>query len=327
MRLIFMGTPDFAVPSLKALAAAGHRITGVVTQPDRPKGRGRLPAPPPVKTAAREAGLKVLQPEKIKMPEFIETLKQLSPELIAVAAFGQLLPREILALPSHGCINVHASLLPKYRGAAPIHWAVINGETETGVTVMQMETGLDSGDIILSGKIPIMPADTTGTVHDKLAVLGAELLVKAVGLIAAGKAPRLPQDHRQASFAPLLTKAVERIDWTKKPSEIGNLVRGLNPWPGAYTLLGDKVLKVWQARPCSSEEIPGPLFDPARKQAGEVLGLLPGGGLAVAAGGGCIALTEVQAAGSRRMSAADFVCGRAIPAGTVLGAVESLTAK
>lgn len=247
MRIIFMGTPEFAVPSLKALYTSGHEIAAVVTQPDRPKGRGHKLTPPPVKLAAQEAGLHVYQPVRIRDPEFIDTLKRVSPQLIAVVAFGQILPKDILELPVYGCINVHASILPKYRGAAPIHWAVINGETETGVTIMQMDEGLDSGDIILSEKIPVSPEDTTGTVHDKLAGLGAQLLVKAVQLISEGRAERIPQDHGAATYAPLLNKDTEKIDWAKSAVEICNLVRGLNPWPGAYTLLRDKILKIWQA--------------------------------------------------------------------------------
>jgi len=313
-----MGTPDFAVPSLDALLKSGHRIEAVVTQPDRPRGRGKKLALPPVKIRAVEAGLTILQPEKIKTPEFITELRGLNPELIVVVAFGQLLSGEILAIPDYGCINVHASLLPEYRGAAPIHWAVINGETKTGVTIMQMDEGLDSGDMILSEEVPVDPEDTTGTVHDKLAKLGAQLLVEALDLIATGRARRIPQDHKKAGYAPLLTKEVEKIDWSKPSVEIFNRVRGLNPWPGAYTLLADKVLKVWKTSPCSTERLPGPIPELAGYQPGEVLGYIPGVGFAVATGNGCIAIEEVQLQGSRRMKAEEFLRGHELAPGTRL---------
>lgn len=319
MRIVFMGTPDFAVPGLKALLNAGHEVAGVVTQPDRPKGRGQKLTASPVKAAALEAGLNVLQPERIKTPEFIASLKQLSPQLIAVAAFGQLLSGEILELPEYGCINVHASLLPKYRGAAPIHWAVIDGERETGITIMQMDRGLDTGDIILTGKIPVLPEDTTGTVHDKLAELGAQLLVKAIDDISNNKSQRLVQEHGAASYAPLLTKEIEKINWAKSSVEIFNLIRGLNPWPGAYTLIGDKVLKVWAARACTIDRIPGPIPELSSYRPGEILGPIPEVGFAVSTGNGCLALTEVQLQGNRRMRAEDFMRGHQVGKGTVLG--------
>lgn len=319
MKIVFMGTPDFAVPSLKALLKAGHQVAGVVTQPDRPKGRGQKLAPPPVKAAALEAGLQIFQPEKIKTPEFVAILQKMAPELIVVAAFGQLLSEEILHLPEHGCINVHASLLPKYRGAAPIHWSVINGEPETGVTIMQMERGLDSGDMIVSAGIPILPDDTTGTIHDKLAVMGAQLLVKAVTEIVSGTAERVPQNHQQSTYAPLLTKETEKLDWTKSSMDIYNLIRGLNPWPGAYTMIGDKVLKVWAGRACTIDCIPGPIPELTGYPPGQILGNIPDVGFAVATGNGCLALTEVQLQGSKRMKAEDFMRGHHLEKGTLLG--------
>lgn len=319
MRVVFMGTPDFAVPSLKALVGAGMDTAGVVTQPDRPKGRGHKLTPPAVKVAALEAGLAVYQPEKIKTPEFIGVLKGLAPELIVVAAFGQLLSREILEIPKFGCINVHASLLPRYRGAAPIHWAVINGETETGVTIMQMDEGLDTGDMIISGKVAITSDDNTGTVHDKLSELGSRLLIEAIGLISAGRAPRIPQDHGQASYAPLLTKDLEKVDWSRSSVEIFNLVRGLNPWPGAYTMMNGKVLKIWSAQACTTDIVPGPVPELSEFRPGEVLGHIPAVGFAVSTGNGCIALTEVQLQGSKRMSAEEFMRGHGIARGVCLG--------
>ncbi len=318
MRTVFMGTPDFAVPCLKALKDSGHEIVTVVTQPDRPKGRGHRLTPPPVKSAALEAGLRVWQPERIKTPECVAELRRLSPDIIVVVAFGQLLSGEILDIPRHGCINVHASLLPKYRGAAPIHWAVINGESETGVTIMQMDEGLDTGDMILSGKVPVLPEDTTGTVHDKLAALGAELLEEALDRIESGKVVKVPQDDNLSSYAPLLKKEHEKINWARSSAEIFNLVRGLNPWPGAYTMLGDKVLKVWGAQACTIDRIPGPIPELAGHRPGEVLGIVPEVGFAVATGNGCLAVTELQLQGSRRMKAADFVHGHNITRGVCL---------
>jgi methionyl-tRNA formyltransferase len=319
MRIVFMGTPDFAVPSLKNLICKGHEIAGVVTQPDRPKGRGQKLSFSAVKQAALEAGLDIFQPDKIKTTEFVETLKGLAPEMIVVAAFGQLLSKEILTLPKFGCVNVHASLLPRYRGAAPIHWAVINGETETGVTIIQMDSGLDTGDMLLTGKIPVMPDDNTGKVHDKLADLGAELLVEAITAISYGKIERISQDNSRASYAPILTNEIEKIDWSKSPVKISKLVRGLNPWPVAHTVFGEKILKIWQARPCDITEIQGPLIDLTQKHPGQVLGRIPGVGFAVAAGAGCMAVCEVQPQGSRRMNAEDFMNGHKLTKGTVLG--------
>ncbi|PKM81717.1 MAG: methionyl-tRNA formyltransferase [Firmicutes bacterium HGW-Firmicutes-14] len=319
MRIVYMGTPDFAVPPLKTLIDRGHEIGAVVTQPDRPRGRGQKITPPPVKVAALEAGFPVLQPETIKDREFMDVLRKLSPQLIVVAAFGRILPPEILKFPQYGCINIHASLLPKYRGAAPIHWAVMDGETETGVTIMQMDEGLDTGDIILAGRIPVEPEDTTGTVHDKLAELGAQLVVKAVEQISAGRVARVPQNEELAGYAPLLTKEVERIDWSRSSAEIFNQVRGLNPWPGAYTMLGDRVLKVWKAEACTTDRIPGPVPELAGRKPGKVLGPVPEVGFAVATGNGCLAVEEVQMQGSRRMKASDFMRGYDLPDGTLLG--------
>lgn len=319
MKIVYMGTPDFAVPSLKALLEAGHQVVGVVTQPDRPKGRGQKLTPPPVKAAAAEVGLEVFQPDKIKTAGFGEVLKKLAPDLIVVVAFGQLLSEDILQLPQHGCINVHASLLPKYRGAAPIHWAVINGEPAAGVTIMQMDRGLDTGDMIAGESLRIEADDTTGTIHDKLAFLGARLLVQAVADIASGTAARMPQDHGEATYAPLLTKEIERIDWGKSSMEIFNLIRGLNPWPGAYTMIGDKILKIWASRACTIDCIPGPIPELADYPPGQVLGNIPEVGFAVATGNGCLAVTEVQLQGSKKMKADEFVRGHQLVKGIMLG--------
>ena len=316
MRIVFMGTPDFAVPCLDALLSAGHVIAGVITQPDRPKGRGHKLAPPPVKVLALEKGLPVFQPERIKHPEFVATLKELAPEMIVVVAFGQLLSKDILTLPAYGCVNVHASLLPEYRGAAPIHWAVINGETETGVTIMYMDEGLDTGDMIMPARIPIDEDDTTGIVHDKLSALGARLLAEAVEKIADGTAGRVPQDDSQSSYAPLLTKEVELIPWEKSARDVRNLIRGLNPWPGSYTYFNGKVLKIWTAgKWAEGAGNPGQVV----AAPGQVTAVLPKSGFVVQTGAGRIIITEVQLQGNRRMAAADFIHGHGIKAGDVLG--------
>lgn len=324
MRIVFMGTPDFAVPCLEALIVAGHDIAGVVTQPDRPKGRGHKLTPPPVKVLAEDKGLPVYQPERIKQPDFVRVLNELRAEMIVVVAFGQLLSKEILSLPQYGCVNVHASLLPKYRGAAPIHWAVINGETETGVTIMHMDEGLDTGDMILPASIPINADDTTGIVHDKLSALGARLLTEAVAQIAAGTAARVPQDQARSSYAPLLTKELELIPWKNSATEVRNLIRGLNPWPGAYTYFGDKTLKIWSAEIWAEgiaiggnagiREMDAPVGEP-----GLVTDVLPRSGFVVRTGSGRVLVTEVQLQGNRRMAAADFVHGHGITAGIILG--------
>lgn len=319
MRILFMGTPDFAVGSLEAIIKTEHEIIGVVTQPDRPKGRGQKLAPSPVKSAAVEAGLVVYQPEKIKTPVFVAQLREMNPDLIVVAAFGQLLSKEILELPKYGCINVHASLLPNYRGAAPIHWAVINGEARTGITIMQMDEGLDTGDAIVHGEVEIKSEDTTGIIHDKLAELGAVLIVKAIEMIDSGLVVKVPQDESKATYAPLLTKETEKINWNKTGKEVCNLVRGLNPWPGAYTNFDGKVLKIWQVRSCKAEDVAGPVPALEDTHPGEVVGRIPGAGFAVAVSDGCVAVTEVQLQGSKRLRAEDFMNGHDIGKGVRLG--------
>lgn len=319
MKILFMGTPAFAVPSLNALVNSGHEVIGVVTQPDRPKGRGHKLTESPVKIAAKEAGLAVYQPDKVKAPDFIELLKQLAPQLIVVVAFGQILSKEILHLPEYGCINVHASLLPKYRGAAPIHWAVINGEKETGITIMQMNEGLDTGDMLISDGIKISPEDTTGIIHDKLSQLGAELLIKAVEQIENGSAKPVRQDDAKATYAPLLNRETEKINWNNSTEQICNLIRGLNPWPGAYTLLENKVLKIWQAKPCRPENIIGYIDINEPLPPGQVLGRVPGLGFAVAAKNGCIVVSEAQLEGCKRVFGEDLLNGHKVAQGMKLG--------
>ena len=297
-----MGTPDFAVPSLAALLEAGHEVCGVFCQPDKPVGRhqNKLQAPP-VKQFALSNDIPVFQPVKLRDGTALAQLKELAPELIVVAAYGRILPDDILALPPKGCINVHSSLLPKYRGAAPINWAVINVDAETGVTIMHMATELDAGDIIDQVSTPIDPDETVEAVHDRLAALGGELLVKVVGEIAAGTAKRTPQDHEKATLAPMLSRALSPIDWTRPAKAIHDQVRGLVPWPATSTdILGGGVVKVY-----------------AVTETGETTGKAPGTilaagnpGIDVACGDGkVIRITELQAPGSRRMAAADYLRG------------------
>ncbi|SDF40233.1 methionyl-tRNA formyltransferase [Sporolituus thermophilus] len=310
LRVVFMGTPDFAVPTLEKLLAAKHDIVAVVTQPDRPKGRGQRLAASPVKEFATRQGLTVLQPEKIKDPAFIDRMIQIRPDVIVVVAFGQFLPKGLLDLPPLGCINVHASLLPQYRGAAPIHWAIINGETKTGVTIMQMDIGMDTGDMILKAETPIGPDETTGELHDRLKWMGAELLVRSLELLVAGNAPRIPQDNGAASYAPLLTRDIEQVDWYRSAINVHNLVRGLNPWPGAYTMHGGKTLKVWRTRIIDGHArsvSPGTVVDVCHD------------GIVVATGQGLIQLTEVQPESKKRMQACEYARGYSLCAGDILG--------
>jgi methionyl-tRNA formyltransferase len=312
MRIIFMGTPDFAVPSLQALVRAGHTAALVITQPDRPQGRGRRLQPPPVKKAAQVLDLPVWQPHGLKDPEVVARLRESDPEVIVVAAYGKILPGAVLQLPPRGCINVHASLLPRYRGAAPIHWAVIDGAGETGITTMYMNEGLDTGDMILQRSIKIGSDDTVGAVHDRLAQLGADLLVETLALVERGEAPREPQEDHKSSYAPPLTRADELVNWNKPAPDIYNQIRGLNPWPGARTFWDGQVLKIWGARVSGEQAPPG-------SAPGLVLKVDYEKGILVAAGDATLWLTEVQLQGGRRLTAGDFLRGRSIQPGSLLG--------
>ena len=305
MRIVFMGTPDFAVPSLQRLLDDGYEIAGVFTQPDKPKGRGYKLTPPPVKELALRHQLPVFQPEKMKDGTALEILQKLAPELVVVVAFGRILPKEILELPRYGCVNVHGSLLPKYRGAAPIQWSVLNGDKTAGVTTMYMAEGLDTGDMILSRCVEVGPDETSGELYARLADLGAEALSETVRLIAKGEAPRTPQDGAASCYAPMLTKELARIDFTKPAAEVHHLIRGMNPWPVAHTLLGGKLLKVYRARIADGSGTPGYVIDPHR--------------LIVACGSGTVELLEIQAEGSKRMPAADYLRGHPVADGMRLG--------
>lgn len=310
MRIVFMGTPDFAVGSLQALCESGkHEILAVVTQPDRPKGRGNKLLQTPVKEYALEQGLTVYQPQKVKTPEFVELLHELQPELIVVAAFGQFLSKEILELPKYGCINVHASLLPKYRGAAPIQYAIIKGEKESGVTIMQMDIGMDTGAMLDKVVVPIAENTTMGELHDALREQGATLLLQVIDKIAAGTAVAEPQDDAQATYATLLDRSMEHIDWSKTAHEVHNLIRGFNPAPSTFTKLPNgKSLKIWGSKMTdkSSAAAAGTVIETGKHS------------FFVACGEGVLEITEVQPESKKRMPAQVFLNGRGVQEGDLL---------
>lgn len=310
MRIVFMGTPDFAVGSLQALCESGkHEILAVVTQPDRPKGRGNKLLQTPVKEYALEQGLTVYQPQKVKTPEFVELLHELQPELIVVAAFGQFLSKEILELPKYGCINVHASLLPKYRGAAPIQYAIIKGEKESGVTIMQMDIGMDTGAMLDKVVVPIAENTTMGELHDALREQGAALLLEVIDKIATGTAVAEPQDNEQATYATLLDRSMEHIDWSKTAQEVHNLIRGFNPAPSTFTKLPNgKSLKIWGSKMTakSSAAAAGTVIETGKHS------------FFVACGEGVLEITEVQPESKKRMPAQVFLNGRGVQEGDLL---------
>ena len=303
MRILFMGTPDFAVPSLEALVAAGHTVCGVFTQPDKPKNRGMKLQPPPVKVCAQSHGIPVYQPVKLRDGSALALIRELAPELIVVAAYGRILPDDILAAPEKGCINVHSSLLPRYRGAAPINWAILNGDRETGVTIMHMAHDLDAGDIILQRATPIGPDETAPELYARLAELGGGLLTEAVELLAAGTAPRTPQDHEKATLAPMLSRELSPMNFTRPAGQLHNQVRGLQPWPAAVTELGGKRCKVFSAVVLEGRAgaAPGTVLAAGKE------------GIDLACGGDtALRITELQPDGGKRMKAADFLRGHPI---------------
>lgn len=307
-RILFIGTPAFAVPALQGLVRCGYPVIGVVTQPDRPQGRGRATLPPPVKILAENLNLPLLQPEKIREPHFLDAFRRLAPDLVIVAAFGQILPREMIYAPRLGCINIHPSLLPKYRGAAPINWALIRGEPTTGVTIMQMDEGVDSGAILLQKETPIGPEETFGELHDRLAIMSSEMLIKTLEMAAAGIVRPKPQDHNLATLAPRLDRETGLIRWENDCREIVSLIRGLSPIPCAYTALGGKKLKVFNAaaEPSMIAEAPG-----------TIAGKAPDA-VRVAAGNGYVLLKELQLEGKKRMALRDFLRGcRVVPGQTL----------
>lgn len=313
LRVIFMGTPDFAVPCLDRLLYDGHTVAAVITQPDRPKGRGLTLAAPPVKMRALEMGLPIMQPSGMRERAVIDQLTALAPDLIVTVAFGQLLPQAVLDLPHLGAINVHASLLPKLRGGAPIHWAIMNGEQETGITTMYMARRLDAGDMILQRAVAIGLSETVGMLHDRLAPLSAELLSESVALIERGQAPRTAQDEAAATYGPNVGAADQVLDWRWPTVRLCNRVRGLDPWPGAITSLRGAVLKVWSVEPSFGTGDPGTILELQR-----------GTGFTVATEDGAVLIREIQPAGKRRMSAFEFMQGYHLKPGERLG--DKLTA-
>ena len=305
LRMVFMGTPDFAVPSLEALMNGPDRVVAVVCQPDRERGRGKKLSPPAVKVAALRHDLPVLQPASVRTEAFLAQMRTLAPDLLVVAAYGKILPAALLQIPPMGAINVHGSLLPRYRGAAPIQWAVINGETETGITIMRMDEGLDTGDILLTASEPIGLEDTSGSLFTRLALLGGTTLVKAVALLKEGKLQPTPQDPALATLAPMLTKEQGHLDWRLPATALHNCIRGLDPWPSAFSFLDGKRLL---------------LFSPTvvRKQFPEPPGIIlraNGEGLLVAAGADALLLRDIQPEGRKRMDVATWLRGTRFPAG------------
>ncbi|AST58919.1 methionyl-tRNA formyltransferase [Thermoanaerobacterium thermosaccharolyticum] len=308
MNIVFMGTPEFAVPSLEKLIESGHNVMLVITQPDKPKGRGKKISYSPVKECAIKNNIEVFQPPKLKNnKEIFDKLSQLNPDLIVVAAYGKILPEEILQIPKYGCINVHASLLPKYRGAAPINWAIINGEKETGITIMYMEKGLDTGDILLQMSIPILEEDNSETIHDKLAVLGGNALIDAINKMVDGALMPVKQDDSKATYAPILEKSIGLINWQKDAVEIKNLVRGLRPWPVAYTYYKGNMLKIWAAEVYSYE---------GKEKPGTVI--YAGNTLVVKCGKDALKILEIQSEGARRMTVEEYLRGHIIGKGEQL---------
>ncbi|MCX8011902.1 MAG: methionyl-tRNA formyltransferase [Desulfobacterota bacterium] len=311
MRILFMGTAQFAVPSLKILLSRSENIVGVFTQPDRPQGRGLKLKISPVKDLALSNQLLIFQPEKINQEESVKIIKQLKPELIVVVSFGQILSSRILSVPQFGAINLHASLLPKYRGAAPINWAILRGERETGVTTILMDKGMDTGDILLQKKVEILPHENAGELHDRLALIGAEVLSETIEKLKQGILTPQKQNESEASYAPVLKKENGIIDWEKPADDIYNHIRGMNPWPGAFTFLSGKIFKIHRAKrigdSAATKFLPGKVLDASEE------------GIIVATAKGLIILTEVQLENHKRMSASLFLRGNPIPIGTRLG--------
>lgn len=311
-KIIFMGTPDFSVPILRQLIQDGYSVIAVVTQPDRPVGRKKILTPPPVKIEAEKQGIPVYQPEKIRQSEELQTILDLKPDLIVTAAFGQILPKELLDAPRFGCINVHASLLPELRGGAPIHYAIIQGKEKTGVTIMYMAEKLDAGDILTQVEVPILESDNVGTMHDKLSEAGAKLLSETIPALLKGELTPIKQNEAEATFAHNIKREQEKIDWSKSGEDIYNHIRGLNPWPGAYTLLKGNGLKIWQAHklPIDSKHAPGTVIK------------IDEDGIVIATGNDTgINITELQPSGKKRMSAGQFLrgAGSALTIGIRLG--------
>ena len=309
MKIVFMGTPDIAVPCLQKIIDEKYEILGVVTQPDKPKGRGKKLGMSPVKELAIENNIPVYQPVKARDKEFIDKIKSLNPDVIVVVAFGQILPKEILEIPKLGCINVHVSLLPKYRGAAPINWVIINGEEKTGVTTMYMDEGLDTGDMILKTEVNLDENITAGELHDKMMNIGAETLKETLRLIEEGNAPREVQNHEEFSYAPIMNKSLGNIDFSKSAREIHNLVRGVNPWPSAYTRYNDVIMKVWKTKV---------LDEKSTKDVGTIIDVSKDG-IKVSTIDNVLLIEEIQMPNKKRMLVGEYIKGNTIETGLVLG--------
>ncbi|WP_338781882.1 methionyl-tRNA formyltransferase [Metabacillus sp. FJAT-52054] len=309
-RIVFMGTPDFSVPVLRRLVDEGYNVVGVVTQPDRPKGRKKELTPPPVKTEALKHGIEVLQPEKIRHQKDLDKVLALKPDLVVTAAFGQILPNELLEAPKHGCINVHASLLPELRGGAPIHYSILQGKEKTGITIMYMAEKLDAGDILTQAEVMITEEDNVGTLHDKLSKAGTELLAETLPMLLEGKLKPIKQDDSKATFASNIKREQEKIDWTKTGEEIYNHIRGLNPWPVAFTSLEGQTVKIWRGEKMKSTNPSEP---------GTVIGIDSDGFVVASGNGTAVKIVELQPAGKKKMSGEDFLRGSQIAPGTKLG--------
>lgn len=309
MKIIFMGTPDFSVMSLESLVKAGHEVAAVVTQPDKPKGRSGKMQYTPVKEKAIELNIPVYQPEKVKEPEFFEVIKEINPDVIVVIAFGQIIPKTILDYPKYGCINIHASLLPKYRGAAPIQWCVIDGEKETGVTTMQMDVGIDTGDIIDKVIVPIDEKETGGSLFDKLMEEGSRLIIDTLEKVEKGTAVFTKQNDEESTYAKMLSKQLGDLDFSRGAVELERLIRGLNPWPSAYTKIDGKTLKIWDADVVDCDEVlqPGTVF------------CITKDGFRISTGKGALQINELQLEGKKRMNASDFLRGYQLDEGVIVG--------
>jgi methionyl-tRNA formyltransferase len=307
LRIVFMGTPEFACPTLQKLIDRGENVVAAVTQPDRPKGRGQQTVAPPVKVLAEKHGIPVLQPVKVRLPEAVEEIRALRPDLIIVVAFGQILPKSLLEIPPHGCINVHASLLPRWRGAAPLNWCIIAGDAETGVTTMQMDVGLDTGDMLLKKSTPIGQDEDASSLHDRLCGIGAEALAETIDLLVAGRLVPEKQDDAHTTYASMLKKEDGLIDWSGDAVAIRNRIRGLTPWPGAYSYLNGKTLKIFKTRTGTGAGSPGTVLQTGK------------GGIEVACGSGSLWIDELQLEGKKRLAAAEFLAGCRIETGTTLG--------
>ncbi|WP_343101466.1 methionyl-tRNA formyltransferase [Romboutsia sp. MSSM.1001216sp_RTP31141st1_G3_RTP31141_220114] len=309
MRIVFMGTPEIALGCLQKIIDEKHEVIGVVTQPDKPQNRGKKLGMPPVKELALKYDIPVYQPLKARDEEFVNVLKELNPDVIVVVAYGQILPKSILDIPKFGCINVHVSLLPKYRGAAPINWVIINGEEKTGVTTMYMDEGLDTGDMILQKEFALDNEITAGELHDKMMVVGAETLKETLDLIEKGCAPRTKQNHDEFSYAPMMDKSLGNIDFNKSAKDIHNLVRGVNPWPSAYTTYDGKTMKVWKTKVLNEE---------SQKAPGTIL-RVDKDGIKVSTLDKVILLEEIQMPGKKRVLVSEYIKGNSIDSSKILG--------